>query len=69
MSLWVHFAGWVLVALNTLCLVRLGILPMVFFARNYSLYRKIFWVSIVITLMFSFSEWFLVSMMLGLELK
>tara|TARA_Y100001934_G_scaffold3965_1_gene5687 strand:+ start:1347 stop:1475 length:129 start_codon:yes stop_codon:yes gene_type:complete len=42
---------------------------MVFFARNYSLYRKIFWVSIVITLMFSFSEWFLVSMMLGLELK
>jgi len=69
MSLWVHFAGWVMVALNTLCLVRLGILPMVFFARNYSLYRKIFWVSIVITLMFSFSEWFLVSMMLGLELK
>ena len=69
MSLWVHIAGWVLVALNTLCLVRLGILPMVFFARNYSLYRKIFWVSIVITLMFSFSEWFLVSMMLGLELK
>ncbi|HAE10050.1 MAG TPA: hypothetical protein DCG39_00260 [Opitutae bacterium] len=69
MSLWVHVAGWVLVALNTLCLVRLGILPMVFFARNYSLYRKIFWVSIVITLMFSFSEWFLVSMMLGLELK
>ncbi|HAW98791.1 MAG TPA: hypothetical protein DCX67_09670 [Opitutae bacterium] len=69
MSLWVHVAGWVLVVLNTLCLVRLGILPMVFFARNYSLYRKIFWVSIVITLMFSFSEWFLVSMMLGLELK
>lgn len=69
MSLWVHVAGWVLVALNTLCLVRLGILPMVFFARNYSLYRKIFWVSIVITLMFSFSEWFLVFMMLGLELK
>ena len=69
MSLWVHVAGWVLVALNTLCLVRLGILPMVFFARNYSLYRKIFWVSIVITLIFSFSEWFLVSMMLGLELK
>ena len=69
MSLWVHVAGLVLVALNTLCLVRLGILPMVFFARNYSLYRKIFWVSIVITLMFSFSEWFLVSMMLGLELK
>ena len=69
MSLWVHVAGWVLVALNTLCLVRLGILPMVFFARNYSLYRKIFWVSIVITLMFSFSEWFLVSVMLGLELK
>ena len=58
-----------MVALNTLCLVRLGILPMVFFARNYSLYRKIFWVSIVITLIFSFSEWFLVSMMLGLELK
>ena len=69
MSFWVHVAGWVLVALNTLCLVRLGILPMVFFARNYSLYRKIFWVSIVITLIFSFSEWFLVSMMLGLELK
>ena len=40
---------------------------MVFFARNYSLYRKIFWVSLVITLVFICSEVMLVTIMLTYE--
>ena len=67
MSLWVPFAGRCVVVLNTLCLIRLGILPMIFFWKNYALYRKIFWVSIIITFIFVFSETILISIMLNLE--
>jgi len=67
MSLWVHLAGWLLVIINSLCLLRLGILPMVFFGRNYSLYRKIFWVSLAITFVFIFSEVMLITIMLSFE--
>jgi len=69
MSLWVHFAGWFLVLINSLCLLRLGILPMVFFVRNYALYRKIFWVSLFITLVFLWSEVMLITITLNLELN
>jgi hypothetical protein len=69
MSLWVHFAGWLLVLINSLCLLRLGILPMVFFGRNYVLYRKIFWVSLFITLVFLCSEVMLITITLNLELN
>ena len=69
MSLWVHFAGWFLVLINSLCLLRLGILPMVFFGRNYVLYRKIFWVSLFITLVFLCSEVMLITITLNLELN
>lgn len=67
MSFWVHFAGWCVVALNTLCLIRLGIIPVVFFWKNYALYRKIFWVSLIITFIFLFSETILISIMLNLD--
>ncbi len=67
MSWWVHFAGWFLVLVNTLCLLRLGILPMIFFARNYSLYRKIFWVSLLISIVFICSEIMLIIITLNFE--
>jgi hypothetical protein len=40
---------------------------MIFFWKNYALYRKIFWVSIIITFIFVFSETILISIMLNLE--
>jgi hypothetical protein len=67
MSLWVHFAGWFLVLINSLCLLRLGILPMIFFGRNYALYRKTFWVSLFITLVFLLSEVMLILITLNLD--
>ena len=67
MSLWVHFAGWILVLVNSLCLLRLGILPMIFFAKNYALYSKIFWVSLFVTLVFLCSEVMLIIITLNLE--
>ena len=67
MSLWVHFAGWLLVLINSLCLLRLGILPMIFFARNYALYSKIFWVSLFITFVFLCSEVMLIIITLNLD--
>ena len=65
MSFWFQLGGWLVVALNTLCLFRLGIIPMVFFWKNYALYRKFFWVSVIMTFIFLFSETMLISIMLG----
>ena len=65
--MWIHVAGWCVVALNTLCLIRLGILPAIFSWKNYVLYRKLFWASIIITFIFVFSETILISIMLNLE--
>ena len=67
MSLWVHVAGWVLVLVNSLCLLRLGILPMIFFAKNYALYSKIFWVSLFVTFVFLCSEVMLIMITLNLD--
>ena len=67
MPLWVHIVGWCLVVLNTLCLIRLGILPVIFFWKNYALYQKAFWASILITFIFTFSQVMLVSIMLTLN--
>ncbi len=67
MSLWVHVAGWVLVLVNSLCLLRLGILPMIFFAKNYALYSKIFWVSLFVTFVFLCSEVMLIVITLNLD--
>jgi len=64
MAMWQYTLGWVLVAVNSICLVRLGILPMIFFGRNYKLYGKIFWVSCFVTLIFLTSELMLVRMLL-----
>ncbi len=67
MSLWVHVAGWILVLVNSLCLLRLGILPMIFFAKNYALYSKIFWVSLFVTCVFLCSEVMLIVITLNLD--
>ena len=69
MSIWLHAFGWALVLINSLCLLRLGILPMIFFGRNYKLYGKIFWVSFFITLIFAMSEFMLIRMLVLLDIS
>jgi hypothetical protein len=64
-----HLLGWLFLAINTLCLVRLGLLPAVFFARNYALYSKIFWVSLVVTFVFLCSEAMLLQILLTIEIE
>ena len=58
-------AGWVMVVVNTLCLIRLGLLPMIFFGRNYRIYGKIFWVSMFVTFVFLTSEYMLINIMIN----
>ena len=67
MALWMHIIGWLFLCINTLCLIRLGILPAIFFAKNYALYSKIFWVSIGVTILFSASEFMLLQILLTLD--
>ncbi|OUU22855.1 MAG: hypothetical protein CBC04_10545 [Verrucomicrobia bacterium TMED44] len=69
MEPWQYAMGWILVFINTLCLLRLGILPMIFFAKNYQLYGKIFWVSCFIGLVFLASEIMLIRMLLHLGIQ
>ena len=69
MDFWQYIFGWLLVVVNSLCLLRLGVLPMIFFARNYKLYGKIFWVSCFVSVVFLGSEVMLVRMMLHIGLK
>ena len=69
MSLWMHVLGWIILAVNSLCLLRLGILPMVFFGRNYKLYHKIFWVSLFVTIILSMSEIMILRMLLSIEVE
>ena len=64
MPSWQYYIGLILLALNSLCLLRLGLLPMIFFGRNYRLYRKIFWVSCFVTMVFFASEVMLIRMLL-----
>jgi hypothetical protein len=69
MSLWMHIMGWVFLGINTLCLLRLGVLPVIFFAKNFALYNKIFWVSLVVTTIFICSEIMLIQMLLTLDIE
>ncbi|MEC8244244.1 MAG: hypothetical protein VX038_05315 [Verrucomicrobiota bacterium] len=69
MTLWQFSIGWLLVVINSLCLLRLGLLPMIFFGRNYRLYSKIFWVSCFVSSVFITSEVMLVRMMLNASLE
>ena len=64
MSNWQYGIGCFLVFLNSLCLLRLGVLPMIFFGRNYKLYGKIFWVALLVSLIFVASEIMLIRMLL-----
>ena len=61
--------GWVILAVNSLCLLRMGILPMVFFGRNYKLYHKIFWVSLFVSIILSMSEIMILRMLLSIDVK
>ena len=69
MPLWMYITGWILLLINTLCLIRLGILPVIFFAKNYALYHKIFWVSLFVFLVFTGSEIMLFRILLSLGLE
>ena len=69
MEMWQYIFGWALVFVNTLCLLRLGILPVIFFAKNYQLYGKLFWVSCFVGVIFLASEIMLVQMMLNISVK
>ena len=64
-----HILGWLFLAINTLCLIRLGLLPAVFFAKNYALYSKIFWVSLIVTIVFLGSEAMLLQILLTVEIE
>jgi hypothetical protein len=50
-------------------LLRLGILPVIFLARNYKLYGKIFWVALFVATVFLMSEVMLIRMLVNLEVK
>ncbi len=52
--------GGVVLIMNSLCLLRLGLLPSIFFGRNLALYRRNFWVSLSIFFIFSLSEGLLI---------
>ena len=69
MPLWMHIIGWFMLLINTLCLIRLGILPVIFFARNYALYGKIFWVSLFVTIVFTGSEVMILRMLIILDVQ
>ena len=64
MSDWQYVIGWILVFINSLCLLRLGILPMIFFVRNYKLYGKLFWIALFVSAVFLTSEIMLIRMLL-----
>ena len=51
MPTWQYYIGWILVAVNSICLLRLGILPMIFFGRITS-YTGKFWVSCFVAMVF-----------------
>jgi len=63
--MWMKIACGTLILLNSLCLLRLGLLPMLFFGRNYSLYGKIFWISCLVALIFCLSEYMLIRIMIA----
>lgn len=69
MPLWMHIIGWFMLLINTLCLIRLGVLPVIFFARNYALYGKIFWVSLFVTIGFTGSEVMILRMLIILDVQ
>ena len=59
--------GWlVMVFVNTLCLLRLGILPMIFFGRNYKEYALMF-CFLFVTIVFLLSEIMLIRMLVNVE--
>ena len=56
MSTGMKILGGVVLLMNSVCLLRMGLLPSIFFGRNYALYKRNFWVSLSIAIIFSLSE-------------
>ena len=53
--------AYVVLFFNALLLLRLGLLPLVFYGRNYKQCRVLFWISLAVTGIFSLSTVFIVS--------
>jgi hypothetical protein len=52
---------------NSLLLLRLGLLPLIFYARNYRQCRPLFWIAALVTGIFSLSTVFIVSYLRALD--
>lgn len=52
---------------SALLLLRMGILPMIYFGRSYALCRPLFWLAFVLTCIFSLSTAFIVTYLLSLD--
>ncbi len=64
MSLTMKIAGGVVLLLNSLCLLRLGILPAIYFGRSYDLHKVHFWISFAFLAVFTLSEAMLIWILL-----
>ncbi len=60
MSTAMKIVGIFVLLMNSLCLIRLGLLPSIYFLRSYALYKKNFWLSLTFTVIFCLSEWILI---------
>lgn len=65
MSLTMKILGWIALLMNSLCLLRLGILPSIYFGRNYALYKIHFWISFALLVVFTLSEAMLIWILLA----
>ncbi len=65
MSFPMKIIGGVALLLNSLCLLRLGVLPAIYFGRNYALYKPHFWISFCLLVVFTLSESILIWILLA----
>ena len=54
---------------NSLLFLRLGLLPLIFYARNYKQCRVLFWIALTVTGIFSLSTVFIVSYLRALDVQ
>jgi len=52
---------------STLLLLRMGILPLIYFGRHYGLSRLLFWLSFILTCIFSLSTAYIVTYLVSLD--
>ena len=65
MSTGIKILGGIVLLMNSLCLLRLGLPPSIFFGRNYVLFRRNFLVSLLIAVIFSLSEGLIIWILLA----